>query len=241
MRIRGGPVTDERRRLGREILRPYRTQIAPQHSVRWPRNMIEIPRTPMSQSHHRPFPSTLSLCSTGNREEKEQCGLGLVGQRRGSRPFLERCVVEEAPAWLEVKAHLRYYWRSSLHLLSQLWPISTTITFKTGIWPPAPALPFASAMPLLPPGLSPPRMASTPFDPHLHSFSSKVHPGPTQHIWRSLFPFWPSRSPGRLVHVHSLVLRILQHLRNGLGALIGERSCHAYQKMIELWFLVPHF
>ena len=154
MRIRGGPVTDERR-LG---LRS-RAHIGPglHHSIPCAgrETWTEMPCTFMSQSH-RPFPEpAFSLCSTGSREAEQQCGLDLVGQRRGSRPFLGRCVVEEAPAWLEVKAPLASYWPTSLHLLSQIRPISATITFKTGIRPPAPALPFASAIPLLPPAFHP--------------------------------------------------------------------------------------
>lgn len=138
------------------ISHPYRARIAPQHPVRQPRNVVRNSTHAEVSKPPSPFPrKPPSLCSTGNREAKEQCGLGLVGQRRGSRPFLKRCVVEEAPAWLEVKAPLASYWPCSLHLLSQLRPISATITFKTGIWSAVPALPFASAIPLLPPAFHP--------------------------------------------------------------------------------------
>lgn len=177
-------------------------------------------------------PNARSLCSTGSRKQKEQCRLGLVGQRRGSRPFLERCVVEEAPAWLEVKAPLASYWSSSLHLLSQLQPISATITFKTGIWPPAPALPFASAIPLLPPAFHP-----RAWRPHLlilASTPSRRRPTRDPHSTFGDHSFLSGRLEAWDVSCMALIgLAMIITSPQGVRVFMGGRSCHASCKMID--------
>lgn len=139
------------------------------------KNVAGLKPTMVSQ-RHRSFPEK-ALTKRVAASQRNNARCVRLGSGGAGRRFLGRCVVEEAPARIEVKPPAAPYWCESLHPLLRLGPIAATITSTTGIRSPASALPFASAavhIPLLPPAFNPP-LASVPI-PSLMPLTSTSFP-----------------------------------------------------------------